>query len=198
MKKYISALPINRYNPIFYYRTNNEPAFDKKTFFPILPLLKETAETGEEVELLFLVNREDGVTEENKQHFKEELDAAGFDFKVNYSFKYVGISDSSEAQLNTFITITDYFNDGDRGYYDITFGTKGLLLIAINAINYCMSKCDDFELIKMIYGYLDHHTEMAKGIYSSYTTSFYINKIVERFPKDRLEEVKPTILNLIG
>lgn len=117
------------YNPKGFDLNNN-----RKTRFPIIPIIAEYLEEGDEVKVIVLrlINED---TKDNLERLYEELQT------LNIGREQVKVIESEENQernseLKLFLELLSELDGESIAFYDITFGTKPLSALLLYAASY--------------------------------------------------------------
>lgn len=183
MKKYyttISQQPKERLQETIYGNPGKNPILSctAPTHYPIIPLIRNTAQKGEEIKVI-AVKPEYETTEYCLSVLKEELEA----LKAEIGFEYgeiqiinTPVSEMVNNHLDLFGELVKTAADDDNIYVDITFGTKPIPMILLMYMNYSYRFCKNISIENVIYGSFDH-SEKKSNIYDV-SALFYMNSTI--------------------
>ena len=178
MKKYYTAIsqqPEKSLKLIHYQNPGQSPVLEYgETHFPIIPLIANTAESGETVKII-AVKPAYTTTDYCLKVFQEELKA------VSEKIGFTKLVDSS--------------SDGDQIYADITFGTKPIPMLMLMFMNFAYRCRKDTEIEAVIYGALNHEEKTA-SLYDV-TALFFMNSVVNQFDSEQISDPAAVIRKLI-
>lgn len=141
-----------RYNPSGFELKNN-----RETSFPIIPIIAESYESGEEIKVI-AIRSDNTDTPDNYKIFLDELAALGI---PEEQVREISVMENQSRALGVklLLTILDEIPTDSIVYADITFGTKpmsGLLLSAMSFIE----KIKDTEVEGIYYGEIPRENKM--------------------------------------
>lgn len=205
MKKYITAISLqNDFTPVVY-----EPKFYCKnpymgeTRFPIISLIANKVEAGEEIEIIPILLQREAV-KDNYAVFKKELsDLAsekGFSYKIAEPI-YKESGEDVDNILKLFWDLTKVVEDNDELSACITYGTKTVPILLTMALNYAYKIKKNVTISEIVYGQTDFpkNGEANKQSYLYDTTSlFYINSIIEKVSDLKLSNPEETFRMMLG
>lgn len=183
MKKYyttISQQPKDKLQETIYENPGKNPVLNcsSPTHYPIIPLIRNTAQKGEEIKIIAVKP-----AYENTDHclsvLIEELDALkneiGFDYGEIHIIE-TPVSEMVNNHLDLFGELVKTAADDDKIYVDITFGTKPIPMILLMYMNYAYRFNKNTSIENVIYGAYNH-SEKKSFIYDV-SALFYMNSTI--------------------
>ncbi|MBS6873451.1 MAG: hypothetical protein KH181_01055 [Subdoligranulum variabile] len=177
---YITAIPLDSNFAIDSYAAepvNYTQTLAKPTYYPITPILADTAHSGDEIKVI-AVRQINSPHSENLEIFRRELDGLGLPYTL------VDLTTPENQQrdglLALFEALTDAM-DGDACYYaDATFGTKTYPLVLSSALHYAEKILDDTEVCGIYYRELTRENGKVKSVRQyDISTLFTLDGIVD-------------------
>ena len=200
MKKFyttISQQPAGSLQQIHYQNPGQSPVLEYgETHFPIIPLIANTAESGETVKII-AVKTAYATTDHCLEVFQEEL--KDLSKKSRFSFE-LEILETPQSEvignhLSLFSSLVDSTADGDRIYADITFGTKPIPMVMLMFMNFAYRCRKNAEIEHIVYGAVNHEDKSA-SLYDV-TALFYMNSVVNQFESGQVSDPAAVIRRLI-
>ena len=148
MKKFITTSPLQEIlSCVEYVAVDNKALqFNRKTRFPVIPLLNAYAEAGEEIELIVLCHKghEDRSGEyrdpsgKNFELLKEEVEELRKEKKFECVIKKIEMeyNECINEHLKNFEHLIEQIEDEDELYACMSYGTKAVPIIEMMALNY--------------------------------------------------------------
>ena len=200
MKKYyttISQQPETSLKLIHYQNPGQSPVLEYgETHFPIIPLIANTAESGETVKII-AVKPAYATTDYCLKVFQEELKTVSEKIGFSYELEIIDTPQSEVIgnHLALFSSLVDSTADGDRLYADITFGTKPIPMTMLMFMNFAYRCRKDTEIEHIVYGAVNHE-EKSASLYEV-TALFYMNSVVNQFDSKQISDPAAVIRKLI-
>ena len=200
MKKYYTAIsqqPEKSLKLIHYQNPGQSPVLEYgETHFPIIPLIANTAESGETVKII-AVKPAYTTTDYCLKVFQEELKAVSEKTGFSYELEVIDTPQSEVIgnHLDLFTKLVDSSSDGDQIYADITFGTKPIPMLMLMFMNFAYRCRKDTEIEAVIYGALNHEEKTA-SLYDV-TALFFMNSVVNQFDSEQISDPAAVIRKLI-
>jgi hypothetical protein len=193
MKKYICVLPLQQTKKIIYQHGENEKLrYDNETSFPIVPVIFNTAENNESIELYIIKIAE---TEQGKEissilmkQLEEELIQIEQQKNISIHYNIVAIQDrqTKKEHLALFNEFIGLLSDNDCIYLDITYGTKPTPIVMFAVLNYAY-KTKQNVTIDGIY-YSRYQFDENKAYIYDITSIFIMNQIIEKIGETQDED----------
>ncbi len=203
MKKFITSVPFqSTINPVVYQPVNGaELSYDKAHMLPILNVLNNNAEKGEEIEVIFLIGDNEDI-KRNYETVKEQLAKLAEEKAFRYTIREISYRDSDDisVMLEIYGKLIKCFEDNDELYTCITFGTKPVPLVQLMALRYAYHAKENIFIGSIVYG--KAHGKKAgnaddKADIYDMTSLFYIDELSEKFCRLGIEEPEKKISAII-
>ncbi len=199
MKKFIMGCPMQpegKLNEVKYNTENTSIVYDKKTRFPIIPMLSQYTQEGETVEILF-IRFEHADTARNEKLLREETERLCKEKNIDIKITAIetAYSEDVNTQIDLFGALIDKINDGDELYVCTTYGTKVTPIIEMMTLNYAYRALKDVMIRCIVYGKYDFHT--GESTLFDVTSLFYMDEFVNNVAKMNVKNPKDTIKKLI-
>lgn len=151
-----------------------------ETSFPIIPVISEYLEEGDEVKVI-AIRSDNQNTPDNYAVFLEELSVLGVHEE---QVKEVPTEEnqSDAVNLKLLLRILDEIPDESMVYGDITFGTKPMAAILLYAMNF-IEKMKDCEVEGIYYGEIPRENDKA-------TDALLYNLAIFKLLNDVVEQMK--------
>lgn len=160
---YITAIPLDSNFAITAYAAepvNYRQAAAQPTYYPITPILADTAHEGDEIKVI-AVRQVNSPRSENLDIFRRELDGLGLPYTL------VDLTTPENQQRDGLLALFEALTDameGDACYYaDATFGTKTYPLVLSSALHYAEKILDDTEVCGIYYRELTRENGLVKA-----------------------------------
>lgn len=182
MKRFLSTIPIQDPEKVCATKYKNlymNKLFDYRdsTRFPIIPVIFNAAEKGEEINVA-LIKIDHPNTETNYQAFKSELDKISSELGITVKETIINIpySEHINDHLDLFGKITGATEDRDKLYLDITYGSKPMPIIILMAATCAYKYREDVSVECIGYGQFNFVTK--ESCLFDVTSLFYMNRTV--------------------
>jgi hypothetical protein len=177
VKHYLMTIPLQQERDLraVIYKPYDNPilGYDKKTRFPLIPLIASTVERGDKIRVS-LVQYSNGLSvlqqecvESNREKFEEELENLGVERSFTYEVETISANyeESATNLRSRYFDVSDSFERGEEAYVCVTFGTKQndivITLALANALELRNTGDsllrEDFLLGNVVYGQYDHN-----------------------------------------
>ena len=158
MKKFITYVPLQpkeRMTPVLYAAEGNarlDAGFP--VHFPVTAMVNGYAEAGDAIELIAMVEEDNGDAEYNFDLMRRELQelAEKKGFTCSVTRLAVSRRETIEEQLSTFSRLSALLGDDDIVHACITFGTKTVPLIEFMALDFAYKTRKNFTIACLAYG----------------------------------------------
>ena len=152
-KTFISAISLQSprgLNEVYYNPIDFELKHNKKTRFPIIPVIREYIGNIPEDTYVIAIRPMDADTEENYQTFKRELKNAGVP-EENIIPLEMGGDNSKKSSIKLLLQLLDAIPDDCIVYSDITYNTKPMSAMVLYAMRF-IEKMKNVEVEGIYYG----------------------------------------------
>lgn len=208
MKKFLCYIPLQpslRY--VSYEAVDNQTLHYGKpgeapqlAAFPIIPVLNGFAESGEEIEVLAMVNE----YQNSLQHFEAfNRDVVSLCEKKQVRLRNGAITkivvpyeSGIDAVLSAFDSLLDHFESGDEIHACVTFGTKPSSIVEIMALRYARLMLKDVYIACVAYGGMDHIT--GKACIYDVTALVQMDDIMRMLAQRGAKNPRETIRRILG
>jgi len=202
MKKFITVSPFQRitkggllkgiYNSFENERLNCEI----ETCYPIIPVINGYAEKGDKIQVVIIVSNYP-FAKENADNIKTDVIKLAELIQFEYEFIIVqaDYDESLDSCLKLFASLLGRFQDDDKLYACISFGTKPTPLIIMMALNYAFRSKINVVVDCIAYGKLDFNTK--KSYIYDVTALFYMDEIVNNLAKMNVKDPKNKIRQIL-
>lgn len=206
MKKYICVIPLQSVGDkgAVYDLTHMPKEFsgyDKKSSFPIVPIIACTAETGESLTvcMIFIGDQNTQVCKDNESRLKEELSALSKGCKINIIYQVLPIQDvqSQREHWKLLASVAQSVEDGDTVYMDITFGTKPTPIVFFMTMQYLQKAKRDVKMGGIYYGRFYFGEKNRRPDLYDITSLYAMGNMISRLDGDRKEESRNIISGLL-
>lgn len=150
-----SALLKQLYQPVGFELKKN-----RETCFPIIPMIAENQEEGDEIAVL-AIRSDNRDTPDNYALFCRELSELGIQEKQITEISTVE-NQSDSVNLKLLLKIMDEIPKESMVYGDITFGTKPMAAVLLYVLNF-IEKMKDCEVAGIYYGEIRREKGETKG-----------------------------------
>lgn len=181
---------------------------DKQHVAPISYLLDANIEADDEIVIITNVMEKPN-SQENYKLLKKDMDEILE--KHNAKATFIVTSEPNPRNTNReemdsltisryFKKLSDYFQDGDRIYADMTFGMKCNTICSLIAMSYATKAGTDIDVERMVYAEL--YDGDIQGQEISYivdiTSLFYINTLINNSHSGQKESIDGFLKFMIG
>jgi hypothetical protein len=183
-----------RYNIEGMNFVNLEGELSKETTSPMIPVMEEILEVGDDVQVLLLMKvpeerakESEKITpispniEANRDTVLEELKEVFVAKDINAEIVVIEIpeKENNANMLMIFNDLRDRIEEDTLLSCDVTFGNKSMAILLFNLIRYCNQKKDNFILEYFIYGERDWSKSPEKiGAIYDETFEFFIDDVI--------------------
>ena len=201
LKKYFTVIPLQEplslTSSVYECGDNISLKNDLETSFPILiPIYNDVME-GEKISVV-QINIDDGPNLiENAAKFKLELEQIQQKKKFDFEIRTIDINftETIDNQINLFTEILNSVNENDEITADITYGTKAIPIIMINALE-CISKTiKNTSINRIVYGLKNFKTH-EKQIFDV-SALFFLNSALDSLIKANIPINKELIKSML-
>lgn len=189
----------NLHSSVYHAEGNRRLVYEKKTRFPIIPVINGYAEAGETIRVI-------AVTPDTRsawfhvEQLRKELQGLqrekGFycDDVEEVKVAYAG---DVGTQIDIFHKLLSYVEDNDILYGCLTFGNKPMPIAELMAIQYGYRTLQNVSIGCLVYGELDHSREESPMTLFDITALIQLDEIVRVLAERGVKEPKAIIDRLI-
>ncbi len=174
--------------------------FDRKTRFPIIPVINAYANAGEEIRVI-AVNTHTPASEIHFLQLEEEVSALaavkGFicngvtDVPVDYAGD-VG------TMVDIFRKLLDHIEDDDILYACFTYGVKPMPIAELMALQYAYRIKKNVSIGCLVYGEMDHSIEPQQLRIFDITALIHLDEIIRLLSEQGVKNPLPIIDSIIS
>lgn len=203
MKKFITSIPFQppqKLTPIIYKPIDNsELVYDTPNALPILNAINAYADDGEEIKVYCLIPDNENCLN-NFEIVSKQLNELVQSKSLICNIEKIVYSDDDNIStlLKLYGRLLKCFDDNDRLYICITYGTKPLPLVQLMALRYAYNAKKNIYIGSIVYGKVHGNIQNKDGgdIYDM-TSLFYIDKLSEAFCRMSVENPEEKIAAII-
>ena len=165
---YLTSIPLDSNFPLEgapFHPVNFTSQYNKDTvLFPIVPIISDTLEPGEEG-IVLAIHQANAPESENWEKFQAELGALGKDNLTVVDPKFEERQDK-DLLVSLFETITDQLQDDACYYADITFGTKTYPMVMMSALSYAENILENCTIKGLYYQEVrrEYNKELGRSV----------------------------------
>lgn len=209
MKKFFTSVPYQAKGELksVIYRPvgNAKLVYEKAHSLPILNVINNFTDKGEEIEVIFIVGENKDITK-NLGTVKASLDelVAERELKCNVKYIYYKDSDDIPVMLELYGKLIRFCSDDDEIYSCITYGTKPVPMVQMMAMRYAFHVKKNVFIGMIVYGKghgkkQNENAENKVDIFDIYdmTSLFYIDDLSEKFSRMGIENPENILSSLI-
>ena len=205
MKKiitYISQQPEKQLVKGKYESTTNEKLeCDIEAAFPVTPMINGYAQSGEEIEIIAIIEKDNENCKRNFEVLKEEIqDLSNIkDFKYHFLEIEVTGEEIVREHLLTFEKLLNAVNDDDTLFVCATYGTKPIPIVEMMAVNaaYKIRKGVTVECVAYGRAVRDSDGKIKNMILYDITALFFMTRLVDSIVQNPLEEPETIIRRVL-
>lgn len=209
MKKFFTSVPFQTKLTPCEYKPFGEAklTYEKEHSLPILNVINNYTEQGEEIEVIFLTADNENIRN-NLEVVTKSLEELAEEKKLKCSIKRIDYPDSDDifVMLSLYGKLIQHCEDNDEIYSCITFGTKPVPLVQMMAMRYAYHAKKNVLIGMIVYGKIEWKKEVVDGkmisvidkaeVYDM-TSMFYIDdisvKLCEMGIRDPEERIRAMI-----
>jgi len=209
MKKFITTISRRRLDrtEAGVYRSENSKKLENVIYTrnPIIPVIDNYTEDGEEIEILAIASSQKYNDEElyincrdQLKEFEEELSNICNRRYIKYNVKVLltPFGETLDNHLDLFGDIISAVSDNDTLFVDITSGPKPMPIVQMIALNYCMKNKKNVMVECISYGEIDHETKDRRLF--DVTSLFYLDKVSDALAYSKVSDPESFIRTLIA
>lgn len=210
MKKFFTSVPFqSTLTPCIYKPVGNTPlSYEKSHSLPILNVINNCTEKGEEIEVVFLVGDNENI-KRNLEYVKKSLDELLDERQLKCKIKYIDYPDSDDisVMLELYGRLIRLCEDNDEIYSCITFGTKPVPLVQMMAMRYAYHAKKNVFIGMIVYGKAHGKMKEIDGIRKyvtdkaeiyDMTSMFYMDELSEKFCRMGIQNPEEKIAAMIS
>lgn len=203
MKKFITSVPFQppeRLTAVVYKpKDNSDLVYDTPHSLPILNAINAYAEDGESIKVYFLVpNSPNSLA--NEVAVTAQLNELVKAKNLNCTIERLVYTDNDDitTMLEIYGRMLKCFDDNDKIYTCITYGTKPLPLVQLMALRYAYHAKKNLYIGTIVYGKFHGIISNDSGadIYDM-TSLFYIDELSETFCRMNVDDPEKKIASII-
>ena len=201
MKKFFTSVSYQKdgtEQPIYEPVGNAKLVYEKRPSLPILNVINNCTETGEKIEVIFIMGNSEDARKNLEKYLLPQLDELVKERSLECSVKYVLYSDAYDitSMLALYGELIRLYEDNDEIYSCLTYGTKPIPLVQMMSMRYAYHAKKNVFIGMIVYGRFDHTTKKAY-IYDI-TSMFYMDELSERFCRMGIENPEEKIAGMIA
>lgn len=203
MKKFFTSVPYQakgKLKSVIYRPVGNAKlVYEKAHSLPILNVINNFTDKGEEIEVIFIVGENKDITK-NLGTVKASLDelVAERELKCNVKYIYYKDSDDIPVMLELYGKLIRLCSNDDEIYSCITYGTKPVPMVQMMAMRYAFHVKKNVFIGMIVYGkaFGTIQNKDAADIYDM-TSLFYIDDLSEKFSRMGISDPENILSSLI-
>lgn len=176
---------------------------------PIAYVLDANIEAGDDILIISTVGQGD-TPQANFKRLKEDFDKILASHGAKAEFAEIAEPNPKERldEMDSltfsryFKELSDYFEDGDRIYADMTFGMKCNTICSLTAMSYAVKAGKDIDVERMVYQQMYDGNEDSGELPSLYivdiTSIFYISTIIHNAHPGQKKSIDSFLKFMIG
>ena len=213
MKKFIMITPLQ---PVFFSASgevkedllrfsryeaigNSRLAYDKKTRFPLIPLINGYAREGEKIRVIALTPD----TESARYHVTQ-LEEELRELQKEKGFECEGVepvivtyAGDVDTQIEIFHKLMELMEDNDVLHACLTYGNKPMPIAELMAIQYAYRALKNVSIDCLVYGEVDHSKKESPMCIFDITALIRLDEIVRVLAERKVADPKNLIESII-
>ncbi|MBQ8120668.1 MAG: hypothetical protein IJ172_07835 [Ruminococcus sp.] len=188
MKKFISVIPMQTPNQlskaVYDSGSNLSLKTELATSFPILVPMYKDVKPGEKIGVVTVKIKGAPNLAENTEQFQTQLNEIkeAKKFEVVEQIIEIEFTEAIDNQLKLFSAIMDCINENDEIIADITYGSKAMPVITVNALQCVCKTVKNVYVDKLIYGSKDFSGNKSMRIFDV-SALYFLNGVLDALAK---------------
>lgn len=202
MKKFIMVCPLQNTKVIKYNVGNNKKLkYDKKTRFPIIPVINTYAEKNETIKLIVICT-EYSSTDSNLHNLYNEITELEKEKSITCEIVKIQLpyKETIDIHYKLFSNLIQQVKQDDELYACISYGSKPTINIVSMTLQYGHQVVKNTKVRCIVYGQFDFNEQDVDKQATIYdiTSMFYMEQTLKRLAKVQLENPEEFMLDFLN